>query len=214
MLILLFQKLLLKAEYERFQECSGSKSNNLSGTLTTKTSFSQSSTDVSNDVNALTFSRFARKTIKLYKKRQSLKTNKKPVIHYIKKKYHKPRFRDYDSVTRVLLYGLLYLALNNCQDSIQLSDMLRFLKEGHLTFFDISKFFPENLSGTCLKSSFQLSNITHGYMREYIGGLTKLLKIKVSVNLCFFIVLMHRKNEVHGRCFIKITPQIVLSQLH
>lgn len=40
---------------------------------------------------------------------------------------------------------IIYMALNITKDKIQLSDLVRFLNEGHLSFYDVKHFFPENI---------------------------------------------------------------------
>lgn len=53
--------------------------------------------------------------------------------------------KEGDCVGRPFVFALLWLALNQIGDDVQISDILRYTKESHLKFNDVSSFFPTNV---------------------------------------------------------------------
>lgn len=50
-----------------------------------------------------------------------------------------------ETLSNSVLIAILYLALNLTEDEIQWSDLIRFLREGHLSYYNIQHFLPENV---------------------------------------------------------------------
>jgi hypothetical protein len=55
---------------------------------------------------------------------------------------------------KTLLY-IIYSALNICGSDLQLSDLIRFIREGHLSFFRIREFLPDDITEQDVPLSFQ-----------------------------------------------------------
>lgn len=98
----------------------------------------------------LQFSRSARMVLKRVMPLKHLKKHEcdKDLIL----KCHKRKFTDNhyglvpEKLSRNTIIAIIYMALNLTKDKIQLSDLIRFLNEGHLSYYDVKHFFPENLS--------------------------------------------------------------------
>lgn len=71
-----------------------------------------------------------------------------------KLKCHK-RLKETDAIGRPFVFALLWLALNQSDDDLQLSDVIRYTKEAHIKFNDISGFLPENVNSTHVVNSFR-----------------------------------------------------------
>lgn len=56
-------------------------------------------------------------------------------------------FREYSlmSMSMKQVYAVLGIALNLIEDEIQLSDLVRFIYEGHIGAKNVYKYFPENI---------------------------------------------------------------------
>lgn len=71
-------------------------------------------------------------------------------------------------VSRSMIYEILYLALNQIGDDIQAGDMIRYIREGHLTFTKVTKFFPDNVKNQKHQNNFNISNSvapSHEFLR-------------------------------------------------
>lgn len=71
-----------------------------------------------------------------------------------KLKCHK-RLNETDTIGRPFVFALLWLALNQSDDDLQLSDLIRYTKEAHIKFNDISGFLPENVKSEHAVNSFR-----------------------------------------------------------
>lgn len=88
-------------------------------------------------------------------------------------------------LTRNKLYGLIYLGLLLVKDRIQLGDLLRLIREGHLSYNSVLHFFPEELQA---EKSVDLSHylarklpLTHFATRQMAVDLAKLLEIPTDI---------------------------------
>lgn len=94
------------------------------------------------------FSRLSRRLLKRSMPKKHLQKHEMDGLlkcHTFKRQNYRRTYHP-EIVSRNMMYELLYLALNQLGDSIQLGDMLRFIKEGHLTFTDVLKFLPADLT--------------------------------------------------------------------
>lgn len=87
-------------------------------------------------------------------------------------------------VSRSMVFELLYLGLNQIGDDIQLGDIIRYIREGHLTYTKVSKFFPENVRKQKQQNNFNHSNSvapSHGYIRFGARQQSHLLHVDVKL---------------------------------
>lgn len=96
-------------------------------------------------------------------------------------------------ITRNKLYSLIYLGLLIIKDDIQLSDMLRLIKEGHVSYNSVIHFFPEELQQNNAHLTNYLSRkmpLTHYSIRQVSAemakylGITQNIPVQNLVNLC------------------------------
>lgn len=50
-----------------------------------------------------------------------------------------------ETLSKSVLFAIIYVALNLTEDDIQLGDLIRFLREGHISYYNIQHFLPENI---------------------------------------------------------------------
>lgn len=87
-------------------------------------------------------------------------------------------FRDAEKIGRTFVFALLYLALNEIGDDIQISDILRYIKESHLKYNNISSFLPANIDCSQAISDFRKSAIfceSHYRIREKASSIAKVI---------------------------------------
>jgi TATA box-binding protein-associated factor RNA polymerase I subunit B len=87
------------------------------------------------------------------------------------------------SVTRNIMYAILYIALNQNEDAIQLSDFIRYIRERHISYFQVKHFFPDHLQVQCddIDNLFKRSerNVPSSYeLRRQISIICRSLRIK------------------------------------
>lgn len=84
-------------------------------------------------------------------------------------------------LTRNKIYAIVYLGLLFVRDDIQLADMLRLIREGHVSYQYIDHFFPEDLANCELKlnkKAYSSANpILHHSTRETAYKLSQLLEV-------------------------------------
>ncbi|PSN45589.1 hypothetical protein C0J52_15087 [Blattella germanica] len=84
-------------------------------------------------------------------------------------------------LTRKTLIAILYIALLMVEDKIQLSDLIRWIEEGTLSYHEVTQFFPhaQKLKGQDV-ITFGITNqrLTHSGVREITKDMLTFLKIK------------------------------------
>lgn len=63
-----------------------------------------------------------------------------------------------ETLSNKVLLSIIVIALNLTNDPIQLSDIVRFLREGHLSYFNVQRFLPENI---LQEKSLSFEDLTH-----------------------------------------------------
>lgn len=97
-------------------------------------------------------------------------------------------------LSRSKVFGIIYLGLVMIKDKIQLGDMLRFIREGHLSYNNVEHFFPEEVVAL---QKFDVGSynarsmpLTHSGLRSIAASLatylevTKLIHVQNLVELC------------------------------
>ncbi|XP_057670748.1 TATA box-binding protein-associated factor RNA polymerase I subunit B [Diorhabda carinulata] len=92
------------------------------------------------------------------------------------------------------IYGILYLALLINKDPMQLGDLLRYLREGHLSLNSYASLFPEDYSNKNL--NIKDNPVTHLYnseiFRQTAGRLAKFLNVQKYICVPDLVALSRR----------------------
>lgn len=82
-------------------------------------------------------------------------------------------------ITPMRLWAIIYLALRIHNHPIQLGDMLRYGREGHLSYYKLDHLLPPEVSLTPRERKFLTQNveITHKGMRQIIASMAKFLGV-------------------------------------
>ncbi|XP_043668375.1 TATA box-binding protein-associated factor RNA polymerase I subunit B [Vespula pensylvanica] len=83
-------------------------------------------------------------------------------------------------ITPMKLWAIVYLALRIHKESIQLSDMLRYAREGHMSYYRLDHLVPSEvkLSQNDVNFLSQNTEITHKGMRRIAASMAKFIGIK------------------------------------
>lgn len=136
----------------------------------------------------LQFSRGARKFLKRVMPLKHLKKHETDKDSSLK--CHKKSFSwnsaglRIEKLTKQVIIAIIYMALNLTKDNIQLSDLIRFLNEGHLSYYDVKHFFPENISAkTILRINLTYNKTTlipsHRDLRIMTAKLCKFMRVQL-----------------------------------
>lgn len=100
-------------------------------------------------------------------------------------------------LTGVTLLGIIYSALNICGSNIQLTDLIRFVREGFVSFHNLNQFLPEDILEQDVQLSFQEHHIYHiidyEQIRERFSYFTRLIPdLRTSFKTPNLVQLVHR----------------------
>lgn len=98
-------------------------------------------------------------------------------------------------ITRKRIFAILYLGLLIIKDRIQLSDMLRYINEGHLSYNEYLHLFPENLGTKKLNIysyNKKVDNLTHTGVRKMAWQIVELLNLQAFIPIPNIIELSER----------------------
>ncbi|CAG9838493.1 unnamed protein product [Diabrotica balteata] len=170
------KRALAKAQYKEQSKTDGSSSL-YNETLASLKSHSENSAD-----REIQFNTFSHLELKKTMSSQRIKRHQKEILSDTNKK--RPRFsRIYRNRSYHLspskIYCILYLALLIKKDPMQLGDMLRFMREGHLSFHCYSHLFPESYADKRLNIADFRSTISlsHHEFRKRTAELANLLDV-------------------------------------
>lgn len=97
-----------------------------------------------------------------------------------KLKCHK-KYCENDQIGRPFVYALLWLALNQIEDDLQLGDMIRYTKESHIKLNNISSFLPENVDTKHAVNHFRRSSrdyLQHFALRRKAFAVAQTIKLR------------------------------------
>lgn len=109
-------------------------------------------------------------------------------------------------LTRSVLYEILYLALNQIEDDIQLGDIIRYLREGHISFYSVTQFIPSNVTSinsvnrTFNKASnlFPSANYVRFIAAKHMRALKVHMKVPDMSKLCRrYLTELCLPNDLH-----------------
>nr|XP_031847498.1 TATA box-binding protein-associated factor RNA polymerase I subunit B [Nomia melanderi]XP_031847499.1 TATA box-binding protein-associated factor RNA polymerase I subunit B [Nomia melanderi] len=173
------KKLLITADYDRYLQSQGSSEvDGLSMFSQSAYSVQSSSVNSSDDKAKVQFSSHAKEeTRKIKRLSKNLPRNKR--VNY-RAKHISTRYRVGPHViTPMKLWAIIYLALRIHNQPIQLGDMLRYGREGHLSYYKLDHLLPPEVNITKDSTNFLTQNveITHKGMRQLIASMAKLLGV-------------------------------------
>lgn len=141
-----FQEELARAQFEDYKRLENDSS---SVATSLATSSQHSSTDAKSNVSLkLGFTRNARKMLKRKMDQSHIKKHEsdyEDALDCHTKRISKKQHDKVENLDNAVLLAIIYLALNLTQDDIQCSDLIRFLREGHVSYYNIQHFLPENI---------------------------------------------------------------------
>ncbi|KAK4876153.1 hypothetical protein RN001_012575 [Aquatica leii] len=178
----------------------------------------------------LQYNKYARKELLKHLTKNHLKTHIKDVnstrtCHKLTAKSLSTSYVEGPTIlSRMKIYAFLYLGLLINKDNIQLGDLIRFVREGRLSYHYIDHFFPEDLHEklTGIKSwNDKQAFLSHYRMRRTTAQLAQLLDVTTYVPIPNLLYLCRRychelnlPDEVWGYCLnliAKVTPNMKLT---
>lgn len=145
----------------------------------------------------LEFSTSARRVLKRVMPLKHLKKHATDKDHSLK--CHRKSFSGHlkgvqtEKLSTNTIIVIMYMALNLTKDKIQLSDLIRFLNEGHLSFYDVKHFFPENIPAKTILNF----NLTYNRL-VLIPSVTDLRTL--TAKLCKFLNVQLVQPDLLGLC--------------
>lgn len=161
----------------------------------------KSSSDSSKKPHKIVYNRFARKEILKQTTKNHLKNHCKDFENELKchRMTYQSLSRGYEQgvtmITRNKLYAIVYLSLLIVKDAIQLGDLLRYVREGHLSFDHVEHFFPEGLNTSGFNMNVYAGSshlLTHNRLRETAATLAKFLEIPRKIRVQNLVELCER----------------------
>ncbi|XP_046416794.1 TATA box-binding protein-associated factor RNA polymerase I subunit B isoform X1 [Neodiprion fabricii] len=171
------KRLLYKAEYERLVSSqTGSESDALSLVSQSLASIRSGGSQSSVSVEKLKYSKHAKseaKRVKQLSKKLPRAQRVKYQQTHVTTKYRTGPY----VITPMKIWAILYLALRIHDQSIHLADMLRYSREGHLSYYRLDHLLPAEIALTESDVKFltQSNEITHKGMRRTCAEMAKFL---------------------------------------
>ncbi|GLV34263.1 TATA box-binding protein-associated factor RNA polymerase I subunit B [Carabus blaptoides fortunei] len=178
------KRALARAEYEQYTNTQQSDHSLLNQTLTSLASDEESS----ECVGRIRFSEVAKRELlktmtKKHLEEHEFDVDHKLTCHKINRLLVSDAFLQGPAMlTRNKLYSIIYIALLLTESQYQLSDIIRFCREGHLSYLQYKHFFPEiysekEIDETLYQNGYK-SLFTYGYIRKTAMDIYKFVDIK------------------------------------
>ncbi|KAG7191118.1 hypothetical protein KM043_007150 [Ampulex compressa] len=173
------KKLLINADYDRYMQSQASSEGDGISSFSQSAYSTQSSTDnYSNKEIRLQFSTHAKKEINKIKNiSKSLQKDER--VQYRQKHITTQYKIGPHIITPMRLWAIIYLALRIHNHSIHLGDMMRYGREGHLSYYKLDHLVPSEikLTRSDIKFLSQNKEITHKGMRRIIASMARFLGV-------------------------------------
>ncbi|XP_020283590.1 TATA box-binding protein-associated factor RNA polymerase I subunit B [Pseudomyrmex gracilis] len=170
------KKLMMTADYDRHMQL---QANSEGDTLSTFSQSAQSTVGSENRSFRIKFNASAKKEAK------KVKQLAKGVPKHKRRKYKETHVTtEYRSgpeiITTSKLLAILYLSLRIHNQDIHLGDMLRYGREGHLSYYRLDCLVPPEVELTKQETNFlsRVTDVTHKGMRRIIGRMAKFLGVR------------------------------------
>ncbi|XP_039315147.1 uncharacterized protein LOC105201074 isoform X2 [Solenopsis invicta] len=172
------KKLMITADYDRFMQLQTSSERDVLSTFSQSVYSTHSSTKQSCESMRIQFNSSAKEET------SRIKNMAKKVPRYKRSKYKQShvttRYKTGpDLITPTKLWAILYLALRIHNQDIHLGDMIRYGREGRLSYYRLDRLIPPEVSLTKSDINFlsRAMDITHKGMRRIIGQMAKFLGV-------------------------------------
>ncbi|XP_033308261.1 TATA box-binding protein-associated factor RNA polymerase I subunit B isoform X2 [Bombus bifarius] len=167
------KRLLIAADYDRYlQSQNSSEGDGLSMFSQSQSTYSRQSSSVKSSENEgkVQFSSHAKEEARKIK-RLSKNIPRFERVQYRAKHISTQYKMGPNIITPMRLWAIIYLALRIHNQPIQLGDMLRYGREGHLSYYKLDHLLPPELNLTAKERGFLTQNveITHKGMRQIIA---------------------------------------------
>lgn len=150
--------------------------NSIGLNLSQRSSTGQSSDTSRSDVR-IRYSRRTRKKVRKKMTRDHMNEHQNDIGR--KLKCHD--YKDKEVLGRSFVYALLWLALNQVEDSLQISDLIRYAKESHIKLNNISSFLPPNIDSKQAVNHFRKSSndsLTHAALRTKAYSIARIINVR------------------------------------
>ncbi|KAL1502183.1 hypothetical protein ABEB36_007363 [Hypothenemus hampei] len=159
----------------------------------------KSGSESSEDSNKIHYNRISTKEIRKIMSKQHQKKHTQDLennltCHKFRAKTFKRTFYSGPAnLTSFTLYSLLYIALLIIKDNIQLGDMFRYIREGHLSFGCFRHFFPSDLPEKALNMPLRKEKLFTSYhFRKRTAKLAQFLQVTKCINTPDLVSLCKR----------------------
>lgn len=134
------------------------------------------STDNSDTTIRIKYSRRARRKACQKIPREHVLEHQNDIAH--KLKCH--NYKDKEVLGRSFVFAILWLALNQIGDSLQISDLIRYAKESHIPLNNISNLLPPNIDCAQAVHHFRNTNdnLTHAFLRTKALTIARVIGIR------------------------------------
>ncbi|XP_011691959.1 PREDICTED: TATA box-binding protein-associated factor RNA polymerase I subunit B [Wasmannia auropunctata] len=173
------KKLMITADYDRFMQSQTSSEGDVLSTFSQSVySAAHSSPKQSCENMRIQYNSSAKKET------NRIKSMAKKVPRYKRSKYKQSHITTRyktgpELITPTKLWAILYLTLRIHNQDIHLGDMIRYGREGHLSYYRLDRLIPPEVSLTRSDMNFlsRAADITHKGMRRIIGQMAKFLGV-------------------------------------
>ncbi|KAK0165020.1 hypothetical protein PV328_003578 [Microctonus aethiopoides] len=173
------KKKLITSEYDKYMQSQNSDTDAHSMTNQSSTSIASSGSDTSiRGGEKIKFNKYARqeaKKVKIMAKSMSKTKRKKFKEKHVTASYSAgPQI-----ITMAKIWGLVYLALRINDDKIHLSDMLRYSREGHISYYRVEHLLPPEvtLNKAEINNLNPVKEISHKGLRRIFAKLANFLRV-------------------------------------
>lgn len=170
------QQSLANTQYEEYLSSQKTDISSVGLNLSQRSSSGQSS-DNSGTTVRIKFSRRAKQKLRRKVPREHLMAHENDIGRQLK--CH--NFKDKEVLGRSFVFAMLWLALNQVGDSMQLSDLIRYAKESHIKLNNISIFLPPNVNSKQAMNHFRRSSndsLTHASLRAKALMIARVIGIR------------------------------------
>ncbi|XP_044753545.1 TATA box-binding protein-associated factor RNA polymerase I subunit B [Coccinella septempunctata] len=147
----------------------------------------------------LKFNKYAKKELRRRQSKRHLKKHSEDFENNLSchRNSYSEASKKYQNSSHLLsinkIYSILYLGLLLTKSKIQLADMLRFIREGHLSFNSFKHFFPEEVSDNFLtQTAPRKSCLTSASLRESTLHMAKFLDVLAYLEVQNLALLIER----------------------
>lgn len=173
---MLLKQSLATAQYEEYISSQKTDISSVGFNLSQRSSTGQS-TDNSDTTIQIKYSRRTRKKMRKKLSREHMIEHQNDIEQTLK--CHK--IKDKEVMGRTFVFAILWLALNQIGDSVQISDLIRYAKESHIKLNNISIFLPSNIDCKQAVNHFRKSsndNLTHAFLRTKALTIARIIGIR------------------------------------